>query len=1531
MDEQTLEQQEYYLYIVKNYDIDEALSKSNLPDIDKNYIKDRFLSNDVDLKEKVEIINSLLKYYKIEYRRNDIVQNLTTGNGDFTLVPGFYFVEMVGGNGGCDALGPKNTTRRQNDFYFKNFIVENFFINSINNSYTLKFTTHFQWLYSSQVGSKYGTYEINNFGIFLHLEKEILEYTDSFEYIQLNGTINEKKFYDYSTITLNRTDTFFKKLNFNRLGVFSSSNASLYQKITLTKNLKNNNFENSSLYTIQKYQSLYDSYCNENIGENIASFSNMDIFTNIDDNNINVGHGGSPGIIKKILRIDDLTRFNYSIGEAGTTDESKNLSKDGKNTTLKSTNTTKFNLIAEGGKAALFDGSSWNYTFKDSNYNEVLKEKIGPDVETEFSCVSEVLNGNGIIQIDNNTQSFNGSNIDGQGIQLNDFETLYYSDEKNGYIKIKFLGPLSNSLCGLNISLGTGLSCSSFDTTIITNSSYSFLIKLNSRNDILDFTKSKINEIPIKSLLENNKINLKIKKYKNYYEFSFDCIKFSSFNFYFEKITKNYLFVEDFSDKAIKYDYINYINNDDFIKFYFHDDLTFNKNLLLLYNSLYDSDIIFDKNNNITTIIRIKNKNIYFLDYFEKMYDITFAVGNEIQLFPKTSYITGEVIFDDSEDIGKINSIEYSIDGQTLKSYTEKFFVSPNTDIYIKLNYSSKRIKISKELSGLDSSVIIYPLKFNPITNSTVNENIQFIQLKINQSKDLKFFITKNTFKINLFEDLNGCISSFIVGNTTEVEYTDEVIIKFELTKNQYISLRDLNKADDNIEAITNNYLIGFYDAEKYESSIYVGQSLNENILLGDKSQYSELDSEIRMAEKSLHAKCITNREGKSFFYSSVNTYTKNLNLELCFYVFRMPENEISIRLTSDYIRNSKLFDVKELDEETVQLNKSCYIRYIGSGGNTGNGSDGSSPPTTATAINPGGCGSSGFIGGNGGNGASTSGFSLYIEKDPDNGLKLDPVKIFGINFYIKPRLKLQFEIGSISALTGVGGLAGAGFYRGGTPGKQGAMSLVASSGQSYYNAATTIKPTPFIAENHNFSTGVNEIIGYEKFDRKDSNSFHLSSYKGALIDCILYINRFYKKKQMSTALYTWCGTKGNDGTSSSLPFYIGSDDLINPDGYYHGLKLTSPILKQSTGEWRYPFTDPLYAKEKGNWIKYPRLLSVSGTSASGAHAGYPTLLSLRSSTNSIVVEKTSSSSFLIKSENNSDEISNIILGGGIDGDTNVCSSSWEKQTYRSQVHKSNHNPLGSVNPPKDWSGVDLLEKSFQIKFGTEDTSYGKGGPFYSYSYLITPPCSLTNGGIKNNNNRIVPYYEYFLSNFLSDDNLYFQNGLNRKYGDGCGNDSLHIQKNNNYQRYSSAIVKKNVVTQLNSNFRNIFVSNSKTLIIPPCIKENPAIIEGPVNFNSFKDTIESHKKSSSYIRDNIRNASNYVKFLEQTRTTNGSLFFNAASTAIYLGPKKITNSDTNKINLYHSNEDGSITSFEIDGRNWCYSPNEDYFANSID
>ena len=244
---------------------------------------------------------------------------------------------------------------------------------------------------------------------------------------------------------------------------------------------------------------------------------------------------------------------------------------------------------------------------------------------------------------------------------------------------------------------------------------------------------------------------------------------------------------------------------------------------------------------------------------------------------------------------------------------------------------------------------------------------------------------------------------------------------------------------------------------------------------------------------------------------------------------------------------------------------------------------------------------------------------------------------------------------------------------------------------------------------------------------------------------------------------------------------------------------------------------------------------------------------------------------------------------------------------------------------------IDSLEKSFLISFGTERTRSDKGGPFYSYSYTFTPPCSLTNGGIKNNN-RIVPYYEYFLSNFLSDENLYFKNYMNRKYGDGCGNDSLHIQNNSSYKRYTAAMVKKNVVTQLNSNFRNIFTSNSKTLIIPPCIKEDPAIIEGPVDFVSFKETIESHKKSSSYIRNiqNLNYVSKYIKFLEQTRTTNGSLFFNAASVAIYLGPKKITNLDNNKINLNYSYEDGSEISFEIDGRNWCYNPNEDYFNTDI-
>ena len=1511
MDEQTLEQQEYYLYIIKNYDIDEALSKSNLPDIDKNYIKDRFLSSDVDLKEKVEIINSLLKYYKIEYRRNEVIQEKNSGSGNFNLVPGFYFIEMVGGNGGCDAIGSENEIRsKTNNFIFRNFIVNDFFKNVVNTNIKLQFTTHFQWLYSSNSVSRYGTYEINNFGIFLHLEKELPYYTENFSLIQTDGVENVKKFYDFSKIILLRSDDNFKKLSFNLLGKFSSNDEQIYHTISLTKNLRNIDFESSFLYTnVQSYRDFYNSYCNENIGNNVASFATTSFYDFIENNNINVAHGGSPGIIKKILKIDKLTTFNYTIGEAGTTDLSLNSSRDGKNTTLNSIDNT-IRFIAEGGKAAKFDGTNWNYNFRDSNYNEVLKEKIGPDVETEFSCVSETLNGKGTIQINDISQSFDGSIIDGQGIQLNDFETLYYSNKKDGYIVVKFLGPLSNSLCSLNISLGSGLSCSSFDEKLISNSNYSFIVKLNSRKDILNFDTSKINGISIKDYLENNKVNLKIKKYKNYYEFSFDCIE-PSFDFYFEKIEKNYYFIEKFSDNTIKYDYINYISTEDIIKFYFKDDNTINKNLLLVYNALNDNENLFSKDGNTTTLnFTNSNKNIYIPESFEKLYEVIFNIGNEIQLEPKTSYITGEVIFDDSEKIGTITKIEYSTDNMSLFEYSNKFTVGPNSELLIKFTFSSKRVKISKELSGLDSSVRTYPLNFNPITNTLENSSyFQFIKVSINRNTEYSFYISKNTYKLDLFEDLNGYVSINTVGNTSEIEYTDEVVLKFYLKKNMYISLRDLDLSSDIDQSTgkinkTNNYIIGFYDKENFESSILIGSSFNEEILLGDEIQYEDFGtkySSIKFAKNSLHGKCITSRPNNSFFYSSESTYKKNLESELCFYVFKMPEENISIRLSSDYIKNSKLFDILELNEDSVSLNKDCYVRYIASGGNSGNGGDGYSIPMQSSQTRSGGSGSSGFKGGKGGSGGSTSAWSIFVSgfipRITFTNL-IVPIRDWNVNLGpIKPTFSFDPSLGIAVSVPGVGGLGAPGFLSGGIGGEVGSPSMAQSPGECYYNYNVSVKSLKFTGHDCRENKD-NKVFSFDKYN---SDTYSLSKYKGSVIDSIIHVEKDTSnsnKKQTSTILYSICGKKGADGISSVLQCITGKG-VSASTGYYVGDIFNEPLLRSNgTADnlyTAYPWSNILKGKT-GYFYFYPRIVDGSGCSASGAHAGYPTLLNIQSNSSKLSIDSINPQCLYDQNAFKNKKIQNILLGGGVDGDTVTCTSTWCKCKEHNGGWYS-------------YEAEDVLEWGWKMHIVGDWTNPDRQCPI-SWSSVVKPPKMIYDLS--------MPYFKYFLTAFIPEGNTYFILEHNRKYGDGCGSDSLHV---NNWS-YKYTINTKNTVTSVNNFIKDILSKENTTLILSPDITEKDSyIIKKGINFNSFSVPSSSYEKVTNSKTSNLSvgNVGSFLNLLNGFSSVNGPLISNACSILIYKG---INRSSITK-------DKGTITfgSVQIEGRNWMYEPSGNDFV----
>lgn len=1090
-----LTQKEEYMYIIKNYDVQKLIESSGLPKADTNVIRDKILSDDVDLSEKLKILNYLLKYQKSEYYRGQVIID-TTKNLHLGYInePGYYLLEVYGANAGClGSLKDSMSSSDPSDNSIRNFIIQPKGFKNKSNTKYIYFTTDFKWyLFDQENGIFYGEFELNSKAIFLHL-KRTYDYDISGLYLfngedgpkdfnlgileeipEENIALVDQKFYDYSSYNVDPMMFFadYKSLSFEKLGFFEPMELTENESITIMENMgipesELKNWDSLDIRQYPKYRDFIDSliYKERKEGDpvvNLPISCTEKKFPRYITLNKNFSAGGSGAKLYKIIKVKRKVYCSYEAGIPGNSNflspTNGGFSSFGLFTDANCRNKL-FEAKSNGGFATI-DGknrvnnssdqeeSVYNFPNKkwiDSvdnelsrNSNEDISFEIGEKSFLEndecsldnFSGRSkcEYFNSDSryIEAVDENSV-FYGSEIPGQGMHLNDFENTYYTDPENGYVKLSYLGPLSSNTSLITYDDSNELLSTVKSASAPHKSRFKFSIKTTSQKYLLDLDNSKLElfdiekgshfrDISLYDLLynksddddENKNLNLSIEKFNQYYTISFDVIDYN-INLVIRE-SERFYGIYDAELVGNEQDTVS-ITDIDFFKLegtapsssvsyttkYKNNDYSFDSKLNSLYNR--KSSIIEDfdglkKTSNVS--LNNINYNFYFILRIVKKIQISFSIGNSLDLEKSLNH-KNEVYL--KEVIGAtITNIEYtdSLSNALIPCVDTKIEVVNKQEIYIKVTFNTFRIRVSKILSGLSSNQELYPLNFDIVQNKQIDIDteqgpfFQWIKFICNPySENIKLCVERNTYRLKLLLDLYNLLDYKTIDNKEDYEYGEEVLLSFILSKDKYISLRNVLKQES--DGSYKDYILRPKDEEKFESSILVGKYSLNTIRFGESEQYSDennpptfsglLDGKVdtvrkiniknKKGEKVQNPNCFFTTANKTIFAS----FAEEENVLL---YFRMPQNDIYLRLTTDFNPVYSIVNICSGDKSVI-LNKQMYFRHIMCGGKSGNGGSGASLGSYLGASRCGGCGGSGFIGGGAGNGSSCTDWGFAI------------------------------------------------------------------------------------------------------------------------------------------------------------------------------------------------------------------------------------------------------------------------------------------------------------------------------------------------------------------------------------------------------------------------------------------------------------------------------------------------------------------------------------------------------------------------
>lgn len=699
------------------------------------------------------------------------------------------------------------------------------------------------------------------------------------------------------------------------------------------------------------------------------------------------------------------------------------------------------------------------------------------------------------------THVFYGGGQLGSGLRLNEFENAYYQVPEDGFIKITYLSSKYAQKFPLDIETIGADNLFYIEDNVPISGKIELKISTNSlfggmKNDD-DLKKDKL--VDTKRNINYLSFNLDTKKFKNdvptniklNYDQNLRYIKYSNSD------KSKFIGLENTNNENEELSTSDYFNalfpqfsidensktTETNLNFLMSGSLSFINYLLFAYNSANTDDdgnengtneegglrINVNDFNSTTNCLELNLKNFNnfnFINAFDEIIQLSFNYKNVITLNSYYDIFSQEVL-EGCE--GKITGLEYSIvdpdiDPSSFISYTEgtKFIIPKYTKLYIKVLFNTSRVLLDEDECNLFGINNFYKKNVDFDKKIVLDQyfggkkdgvNFQCFEFIPNATQDISLFIKRNTYKLNIYNDLFNNLNVRNLSNKLDFEVGEACILSFDLKNYERIShLRNKkSKNDPNSENvrfgstiedgsdIISNYFMfdtehqfeSFFefwdDKTKYEyniNNICIQKLLNRqycnNVISNGNSEKGIICQITRKYRKNLYEDIdsITENELKNIIYLNDDNTIDNENCVI--YVY-FKDCNMNIRLSSNYSTGQKLCVIEKNNVLNLDVFKNYKFVVYGVGGPTGNGeSGGDTSPYSASDTCLGGCGGDGYIGGNGGNGGNTGSWGVFTE---------------GWRFLIR-------NFGMYMSYSGGGGLGGRGFREIGSRGTSGTSAF---------------------------------------------------------------------------------------------------------------------------------------------------------------------------------------------------------------------------------------------------------------------------------------------------------------------------------------------------------------------------------------------------------------------------------------------------------------------------------------------------------
>lgn len=712
--------------------------------------------------------------------------------------------------------------------------------------------------------------------------------------------------------------------------------------------------------------------------------------------------------------------------------------------------------------------------------------------------------GKAVFEIDGKAVNITASGGGGRGagMRRNDYGTLYWQDAEPGYIKIKYLGDASLECSTMSISCdGKEL----HTLTAGKNGGTSFTVSNSSEIKVPNDTDIPI-EINARSytgnLLPDGIINkdsqlLSLRKvtksyykcgniYRDYYEHLSSKSEIS-YKFYehgdylgIEDSTNGYTvesIYDGFSEGRVA------VTNIADIKFEMQN-YDFNLNLMCLYNNVtVEDNETFDALKKTTTLQNkgTTKQNIYIHNTLDQVFQLSLEYSNTLDLEALYEFNDNSIVTLKRVDNARIaySQMQFSKYTKTTADDNSVYYkektkvkVSGGQKVFITFFFSSQRLRIDETMSNFPNSTVFYPILYVPDRNSPEQLDFDVSEDKENNnnwkgadalkengiggsrsfqvvemtmpfaSLSITAYVKKNSYKVNILNDLYLNILPTVLSQKEEFEYGESVAIRFFLQKSMKVS--NLKCFDESIEKqdimyiqnnIKNIYPESFFsigdayqrisnfsdDTAELQYCEEEIKNLTDKVFFKDTLKYELFCA--RNSVSSAEASDDKDNNGKDLFklrniYKNFDpSVVKSLSDDYPIIVVHMSQNSLSLRLTSDYLLFSEVACIENGSSLGLSIFKRAHFLLMASAGRTGNGGNGvSNTPTTGIGRN-GGNGGDGYIGGNGGDGTGTSDWAP---------------KVTWWNNVIPS------NFGIVVAAAGGGGLGGRGFFGSGALGRAG-------------------------------------------------------------------------------------------------------------------------------------------------------------------------------------------------------------------------------------------------------------------------------------------------------------------------------------------------------------------------------------------------------------------------------------------------------------------------------------------------------------